>query len=140
VSRLCLIGSPSRPIDWIEAFVEALGIGPAALAHLKLRSERRLRVSWDALDVPPMAATVHVPTLLVQDANDKEVPPMNVDKLAAAMPHAEVLRTRGLGHRRVLRDPAVVAAVVDHIGAPADPQQELEQWLFDRERRPAIAG
>jgi pimeloyl-ACP methyl ester carboxylesterase len=135
VSRLCLVGTPARPIDWIESFVGLLGLGPEAVAHLRHRSETRLGVSWDALDVPPMAAEVHVPTLLVQDANDKEVAPMNVDKLAAAMPHAEVLHTTGLGHRRVLRDASVLAAVVDHIGPAPSPQAELEQWLFDRDDR-----
>ena len=78
-------------------------------------------------------------TLLVQDANDKEVHPMNVDKLATAMPHAHVLRTSGLGHRRVLRDGGVVQAVVEHVGPAPDSQAALEQWLFERDRRTAVA-
>jgi pimeloyl-ACP methyl ester carboxylesterase len=134
-SRLCLIGTPSRPIDWAEAFVRTFRVGAAAIEHMKRRSEARLGVSWDALDVPPMAQTLRVPTLLVQDANDKEVPPVNVDKLIAAMPDASVLRTQGLGHRRVLRDATVIRAVADHVGAAEEPAAALEQWLFERDRR-----
>jgi hypothetical protein len=35
--------------------------------------------------------------------------------IAAAWPGARWLMTRGLGHRRILRDPATVQAVVDFI-------------------------
>jgi hypothetical protein len=48
--------------------------------------------------------------------------------IAAAWPGAELVTTEGLGHRRILRDPAVVARVTDFLAADLgrglDPAEE----------------
>lgn len=55
------------------------------------------------------------PLLLVHDRDDKEVDTPDTEDLAAAWPGSTVVRTTGLGHRRILRDPAVVARVLDFL-------------------------
>ena len=54
---------------------------------------------------------------MVHDQDDAEVRWAEGAAIAAAWPGAELLTTRGLGHRRILRDPAVVAHVTDFIAA-----------------------
>ncbi len=65
-----------------------------------------------------MGAQLQQPVLIVHDQRDKVVPYAHAEAYAAALPHAELLTTSGLGHRFILRDAAVVQRVVDFL-APA---------------------
>ncbi len=59
-----------------------------------------------------------IPLLLVHDRGDRVVPFGELDLIAADHPgHVEVLRTTGLGHSRILSDPAVVEAVAAFVSA-----------------------
>jgi pimeloyl-ACP methyl ester carboxylesterase len=49
--------------------------------------------------------------LIVHDEDDDEVPFVRGEALANAWPGARLHVTRGLGHRRILRDPDVVSHV-----------------------------
>jgi len=52
-----------------------------------------------------------LPMLVVHDRSDREVHVEQAERIAAAHPGAELLLTDGLGHARILRDPAVVDAI-----------------------------
>jgi pimeloyl-ACP methyl ester carboxylesterase len=54
----------------------------------------------------------NVPALLIHDNQDNEVTPSQAEILHQAWPDSRLLRTDGLGHRRILRDPHVVAHAV----------------------------
>ncbi|MEL7974766.1 alpha/beta fold hydrolase [Isoptericola sp. F-RaC21] len=72
----------------------------------------RARIDLLAHPVPPRVAT-----LFVQDDDDRMSSPAGAPLLHAAVPGSDLVTTRGLGHNRVLDDPAVVAAVVAHVTA-----------------------
>jgi pimeloyl-ACP methyl ester carboxylesterase len=59
--------------------------------------------------------------LVIHDRDDREVEFVHGEQLAAMWPDATLHEAPGLGHRRILRDPAVVAAVVDAIGRDVAP-------------------
>jgi pimeloyl-ACP methyl ester carboxylesterase len=48
---------------------------------------------------------------VVHDRDDLTVPVADGERLAAALPDARLTLTSGLGHRRAVQDPAVVAEV-----------------------------
>lgn len=50
--------------------------------------------------------------LVIHDRDDREVPQRHGDRLAAVWPNAQLVLTEGLGHRKILRDPAVIERVV----------------------------
>jgi hypothetical protein len=64
-----------------------------------------------AFDLPRFARDLPLTALVIHDREDVEVPWREGAAIAAAWPGAELLTTQGLGHRRILRDPAVVARV-----------------------------
>jgi hypothetical protein len=73
--------------------------------------------------VAPLVAAGHrvvalPPTLVVHDHGDREVGFRDGHETARAWPGARLLATEGLGHRRLLRDPAVVEEVVAFVAAP----------------------
>jgi pimeloyl-ACP methyl ester carboxylesterase len=59
------------------------------------------------------------PTLVVHDRNDREVGFDQGQAIAEAWPRARLLATEGLGHRRLLRDPAVIGAVTAFVTGDA---------------------
>jgi hypothetical protein len=71
-------------------------------------------------DVPELGRAIAMPpTLVVHDRGDRFTPSTDGAAIAAAWPSARLRLTDGLGHRRLLSDPAVVADVVDFAGAGA---------------------
>jgi pimeloyl-ACP methyl ester carboxylesterase len=59
--------------------------------------------------------TLSIPALIIHDENDLDVPWEDGKAVADAWQGAEFMRTKGLGHRRILRDPAVIAATIEFI-------------------------
>ncbi len=53
-----------------------------------------------------------VPALLIHDEHDRDVTLSQAEILHEAWPGARLLRTSGLGHRKILRDPEVIAHTV----------------------------
>jgi pimeloyl-ACP methyl ester carboxylesterase len=60
-------------------------------------------------------ARVKAPTLLVHDLDDRVIPIGHVEALLGVLPGARLLRTRGLGHRRLLADADVAREVSEFV-------------------------
>jgi len=121
--RVVLIAPMADPTPYLAAFVRGLGFGPRVLARTRARIEHRTGVGFGELNVPRMAAGMDTPPLLVvHDVDDREVPWSDGSAVAAAWPDATLVSTTGLGHRRLLRDPLVLAEVASFLCSP--------RWLF----------
>jgi len=59
------------------------------------------------------------PALIIHDLDDAVIPVREAENLAAANPRAQFFRSRGLGHNRLMNDPAVVALCADFLARPA---------------------
>ena len=55
------------------------------------------------------------PLLVVHDKDDRETAWQDGADIAAKWPNATLRTTTGLGHNRILRDPAVVESVVSFL-------------------------
>lgn len=99
----------------LDTFQRLTGIGSATRQRLVPIVERRIGFSLDDFDVPTLAAGFAdrrpVPLLAVHDIDDAELPTDGARALVAAWPCSELVLTEGLGHRRILWDPAVVQRV-----------------------------
>lgn len=54
-----------------------------------------------------------VPTLIIHDTNDKEIDISNSEKLAKQWSWAEFMKTKRLGHRRILLNPDVITTTLN---------------------------
>jgi pimeloyl-ACP methyl ester carboxylesterase len=110
--RVVLLGTLVDPAAALRGFARDFGLSSeAAQAYLRqIESSERMRL--DDLNAGRNAARIHQPTLLVHDTGDRVIPIAHGESLAVALPDARLLRTEGLGHRRLLADAAVAAAVV----------------------------
>jgi pimeloyl-ACP methyl ester carboxylesterase len=120
VGRLVFVSPMADPLPYTRAFAARLGFGERIRTRLVARVERRIGMAMPAFDVPAMAQQVATPPLLLlHDRLDAETAWADSEAIARTWPGARLVTTTGLGHRRILRAPAVVAEVTRFVGAPA---------------------
>jgi pimeloyl-ACP methyl ester carboxylesterase len=110
-TRAVLVAPPAELPFFVRSFADAAGLPPARGSGM-VELVRRELGDLDALDLRRRAPAMAAPLLVIHDANDREVPFDHGAALAAAWPGARLVRTAGLGHRRLLADPTVVAESV----------------------------
>jgi pimeloyl-ACP methyl ester carboxylesterase len=113
--RAVLIAPPTSIERYSGWFARKLGLPEPLRRQMQQRFERRLGHRWDEFELPQSVSQVRAKALVVHDAGDREVAPSSGLALARAWPDARLLRTEGLGHRAILRDPQVVQDVIDFI-------------------------
>jgi hypothetical protein len=69
----------------------------------------------DQLDLRRLAPSMRSRLLVLHDRDDREVPFVHGADIAGAWPEARLEALAGLGHRRLLRDPQVIAATTAFI-------------------------
>ena len=110
--RVVFLAPAVDPIGYTERFAEMVGLTPDILDRMRRSIERRFGQSWDDLEVLRPAATMTAPLLVFHDRDDRDVEWSNGQAIAGAWPGAELVTTTGLGHRRIVHDPAVVSRAV----------------------------
>ncbi len=117
--RAAFLGPPADARTWLEAFRRALDLSPRLGAEVQREVERRAGAPVDLLHIGALGPRMRLPLLVVHDREDAEVPWSDGAAVAAAVPGARLVTTEGLGHRRILRDPAVVGEVVRFVSGGA---------------------
>jgi pimeloyl-ACP methyl ester carboxylesterase len=109
------LAPPLAAEPMVSVFAEALGVGPRSRADLHRRIETRAGHGLAELDLVTVAADQpSLPHLLVvHDRGDRETAATGSVELTTAWHDARLLLTDGLGHRRLLWEPAVVERVTD---------------------------
>ncbi|GID91169.1 hypothetical protein Adi01nite_05810 [Amorphoplanes digitatis] len=116
--RIVLLAPMASPVSHARELADVLGFGEPTYRRLIARVERRVGVPMHHFDVPELGRAVAMPpTLVVHDRDDRYTPVAGGAAIAEAWPAARLHVTEGLGHRRLLRDPDVVAEVVDFVTA-----------------------
>jgi pimeloyl-ACP methyl ester carboxylesterase len=120
-SRAVLVAPFVDVVPYTHEFARRLGFGERVRARMVRRFERRLGVPMSQFELTGMARQMTPPpVLVVHDRDDRETMWSDGRDLSRAWPAARLLTTSGLGHRRILSDPEVVAEVVRFVrGDPA---------------------
>jgi pimeloyl-ACP methyl ester carboxylesterase len=96
----------------ITGFSERLALEAADQAALAVRLEAESGVSFGELSIERLVRERDAGLLVLHDEDDREVSIEQARVLASSWPSAQLVTTSGLGHRRILRDPAVIAEAV----------------------------
>jgi pimeloyl-ACP methyl ester carboxylesterase len=113
--RVVLIAPPADVRIFSDIFAETLAVPRLVQETMHRNLERRLRMTWDDLDIPALARGLSPAALVVHDRGDPDVPFDHAERIVAAWSGAGLLETAGLGHRAILRDPDVVRRTVEFL-------------------------
>ena len=123
VGRLVYL-APCEDFDHFpRVFGDWLGLSDHLGARMRHSVERRLGVSMAELRGSLLAPRMKAPLLVVHDEGDVDVPWQDGKTYAAAWPDSRLMTTQGLGHRRILREAAVLSAVAAFFKESASPRK-----------------
>lgn len=115
VQRLALISPSAPPAQFIAWFARSFGL-PAGLGdRMREQIERREGVPLAEFEPAWLGPRIGQPALLLHDEADRIAPFTASERLATHLPSASLRAHGGLGHRRILDDDAVAAAVASHL-------------------------
>ena len=119
VGAAVFVAPPADLAGPAARFIETLGFSREAGAGMRRRIEQRVGRPFSAFDVTALGPVSRTPLLVIHDRGDAEVPWQHGLVITRAWRNAELLLTDGLGHRRILRDPDVIANAVAFVAARA---------------------
>lgn len=109
VGRLVFVAPPDDLQRYIRHTAELLGLTTEVEERFVGQLQRRFGVDWHASRRATTRAARPLPLLVIADCDDDETPLAGARQVASAWPESRLLATSGLGHRRILRQPQVVA-------------------------------
>ncbi|MES2413053.1 MAG: alpha/beta fold hydrolase [Pseudomonadota bacterium] len=113
--RLVLLAPPASPLEYTRLFARAFGLRESTRAAMQRRIEAREGILMPLFEPSAVGARIRMPTLVVHDRQDS----INLfaDGVAynEAIAGSRLLATDGLGHRRILKDEAVLREVAAFI-------------------------
>jgi pimeloyl-ACP methyl ester carboxylesterase len=120
VERVVLVAPPAESPLFARAFGRAIGLPAARVEGMVERIRVAVGGDLAALDARQLARRLTTPALIVHDPADREVPFAHAEAIAAAWPGARLHPVSGLGHYRLLRDPAVIERAVEFVQQDED--------------------
>lgn len=122
--------------DAVARFARRVALDDADRERLALALADRNGMALEALGADQLVGRRDAALLVIHDRDDREVAFVHAERLAAIWRGALLVPTAGLGHRRVLRDPAVVSEVVrfvaDGVAPPVSPLVREVDRLLDQ--------
>ena len=121
----------------VSAFAKHVALDDHDRALFETQLTAHAGLGMEGLELERLVCARDAGMLVVHDAGDREVQLAQGQALARAWPGAQLTTTEGLGHRRILRDPAVIEQAVEFIrqGLPApasDLVREVDRQLDHR--------
>jgi pimeloyl-ACP methyl ester carboxylesterase len=101
--------------DSLDRFARLVGLDEAERSLLEHQIVTATVMTVESLALERLATPREASLLAIHDRDDREVPVHHAERLTQAWPAARLLVTEGLGHRRILRDRAVLREVVEAV-------------------------
>ncbi len=111
VKKAITIGSGDIIQDIIDDFVQKLKLKPIVGLHLKNHFETKFGGKMDDYSAYKAASNITIPVLVIHDADDADVSVQSAYHIEKNLIHSELLITKGLGHRKILGDAAVIEKI-----------------------------
>lgn len=115
VKKAVVIGGGDIITDIITIFVEKLELNVKFVEKIKLHFLKKFNENIDDYSGSVAAKNVNIPTFVIHDSEDKEVPVSCAYSIRQNLKHGELLITNGLGHKRILNDQLVVNRIIEYL-------------------------
>ncbi|MDI1340396.1 alpha/beta fold hydrolase [Polaromonas sp.] len=111
VDRLVLLAPPASPHEYTRLFAHVFGLRETTRAAMQQRIEAREAILMPQFEPAAVGPRITLPTLVVHDRQDSINPFADGVAYSETIEGARLLATEGLGHRRLLKDDAVLGQV-----------------------------
>jgi len=108
-----LVSPAPGPAYYVNRFVRAVGLPHARTEGMIRQLVQRVGRSLESLDAVVAARDATVPALVFHDPADREVPFEFATRMSEAWRQSRLMPMPSLGHKRILRDPATIAAAIE---------------------------
>jgi pimeloyl-ACP methyl ester carboxylesterase len=115
IKKLVTIGSGDIIEDITKAFVQQLELRPIISDKMRIYYEKEYGVLLHDFSAHLAAKEVAIPTLVIHDENDFEVPIKSGINIHKHLPNGELLITKRLGHRKILGEETVIKKSIDFL-------------------------
>jgi pimeloyl-ACP methyl ester carboxylesterase len=117
VERFVYLAPAEDFAHYPRVFSGWLGLAPDLGDRMRHTVERRIGITMAELRGQRLAPRMRAPLLVIHDEDDTDVPSQDGQAYAETWPDSKLMITRGLGHRRILREPEVLRAVASFLAA-----------------------
>lgn len=120
VTTLVNIASPTIGDEVINTYLRAINGSPSTGDAFKKWMVDAYHRTFDEFSGTTLLRQLPTPVrlLLVYDSEDQEVTIAHAEAALKVYPQAVLLRTNGLGHNRILKEPAVIERCIGFISSP----------------------
>jgi pimeloyl-ACP methyl ester carboxylesterase len=115
INKLVTIGSPATVSGVVDDFLNVVGAGSKTRRRFIKALEKRYQQQLDAAAPLLLMQNESIPGLIVHDADDLDATVAYAYQLEKVWRGSELFITKGLGHRKILSDPAVMAAIANFL-------------------------
>lgn len=113
VERLVLLAPPASPLQYTRLFAHVFGLKEATRQAMQRLIESREAIVMPQFEPQAVGPRIHAQTLVIHDHEDRINPFADGLAFARAIPGAKLIDTLGLGHRKILKDPAILEQIGD---------------------------
>lgn len=113
VDKLVLIAPPASPREFTRYFAHVFGLSETTRAAMQARVEAREGILMPHFEPEHVGPRVRMPTLVVHDREDSVNRFSDGQAYARTIAGAQLVATQGLGHRRILKEEAVLDEIAN---------------------------
>jgi pimeloyl-ACP methyl ester carboxylesterase len=112
VRKIAIVGSGNSITAICNQFISRLGLKQEIATLLKMKMDKVLGYDSEELSAYVAAKSVKIPTLVLHDTEDNDVPVSCAYDIRQNLVNSEIKITNGLGHRRILTDTEVITKMI----------------------------
>lgn len=114
-NRLVVVGVEHATDKIFDDFIQKLGLKQKVSEGMKSIAKERFGINVSDLNADVAARKIDIPTYIIHDSEDNDIDVSAAYKLRQNLQNGLLLVTKGLGHRRILRDAKVIQRIIDFI-------------------------
>ena len=115
INKLVTVGAGDTISDILFNFTKNLQLKPKIAKKIKSFFDAKWQQDIDSHSSSIVAKKVNIPTLVVHDSDDGDVPVSCALKIRQNLQNGTLLITEGLGHTKILRNQKITSTIVNFI-------------------------
>jgi len=115
INKLVILGTANDVRNIIHDLASKLKLKPAVAEYVLKKLQKQFKTNLETVTSAASAAKINIPTLVIHDTYDKEVPVSCAHKIRQNLSKGTLLITHGLGHQRILKDNTVQNRIIEFL-------------------------